>query len=192
MHRLIAVLMLMTLATTACSGIPQQVEVRSDEMAVVIDTQTGDLGAPLLPGTHTINAMTQEVVFYPTFAQNYTFSGLNSETQPMLGAPPLQATAGDGTQLEVDISIVFRLRPDAINAIHATYTAQGEDVRSDYVNPTTQNVVQQVFSGYMAADIIDTRQREVAALMEVDLRRLFENAGLTLDRITLHAVRRAQ
>ena len=193
MHRLAFYMILSAVVAfgAACTGIPQQVEIRSDEVAVVEDTESGDiLASPLLPGTHTISALTQAVTYYPTFAQNYTFSPVNRDTMPELGAAPLQVTAGDGTALALDLSVVFRFDEQSIVEMHRMYAAQGEDVRASFVNPTTQQVVQQVLSGYNAADIVDGRRREVTALIEVDLRRMFEQAGLILDRVTLSDVRR--
>jgi len=189
---MLALLFGAALTVAACSGIPQQVEVRTDEVAVVENTETGEIvAAPLLPGTHTVRATLQRVTYYPTFAQNYTFSELNRDTMPELGAAPLQVSAGDGTELSIDLSVVFSFDAQAIVAVHRAYTMQGDDVRVAFVKPTVRDVVQQIVSGYNAADIMDGRRREVAALIEVDLRRLFEAAGLTLERVTLQGVRRA-
>jgi regulator of protease activity HflC (stomatin/prohibitin superfamily) len=182
----------MGLLLAACSAVEtsQQILVQADEIAVVIDTATGDLKEPLQPGTHTINTLDERVVFYPTFVQLYAFAGnVETNTDFSTSAPVITATTSDNIPVTLSLGVAFRVNPTSVNSIHAAWAGTQGDYRAGYIRVVTRLITQTVVSAYSAADLLALPHEDLAARITTPLSREFETNGFSLERVDIYEVR---
>jgi regulator of protease activity HflC (stomatin/prohibitin superfamily) len=176
----------------ACSAVEtsQQIIVQADEIAVVIDSATGDLKEPLQPGTHTINTLDERVVFYPTFVQLYAFTGsADANADFATSAPAITATTSDNLPVTLSLGVAFRVNPASVNSIHAEWAGTPGDYRAGYVRVVTRLITQTVVSAYSAAELQALPRADLAARITTPLGREFEMNGFVLERVDIYDVR---
>jgi regulator of protease activity HflC (stomatin/prohibitin superfamily) len=161
----------------------QQVIIRPDEIGVVLNTETEQLETPLPPGTHTIDPLRQQVTFYPTFVQNYLFSGRDDRGDPATAAPAITATTGDGRPVSVSLSVVFRINPAEVNRIHSAWFGTPGDYRAGYIRPTTRLLTRTLISTYTLAEVTAISPLQLAQQMTEPLRQELADNGFILERV---------
>lgn len=177
------ILMGIVLAGCGLVNAEQEVLVRENEVAVVYNTETQQLEAPLLPGVYTIDPLTQRVTFYPTFVQNYTFAGNDETMDTATGSPAIVAQTADGAVVSISVSVIFRINPEKVNRIHQDWFGTPGDYRAGYVRPTTRLLVRTIVSTYTLAGLTALSPGELAVRITTPLRPELEDSGFFLERI---------
>lgn len=178
-------LILLVMVLSACDIIDtqQQVIVQNNEVGVLMDTETGELGAPLPPGTYTIDPLHQKVTFYPTFTQNYMFSSSNTGMETVTASPAVDAQTLDGKAVKINLSVVFRIDPTAVNQIHSAWNGAAGDYRAGYIRPTTRLLVRTIVSTFDWPTLTAMLPGDLASRIETPLREELADNGFILERV---------
>jgi regulator of protease activity HflC (stomatin/prohibitin superfamily) len=142
---------------TMDSGI---VEVKANEVGVVFNSLSGDLAdEPLGPGMHIIIPGVQEVSIYSVAQQEYTMSGVANEGA-MQGDDAVTARTSDGQQINLDITVIYRVNPANANTLHLKWQHRYQD---GVVRPVVRNLTYGAVSQFSAQQIYGAQNISGAA-----------------------------
>lgn len=137
--------------------------VEPTEVAVVVNTLSGDVGTPLGGGTHVVLPIVQRVAAqYPVTQQEYTMSATANEGA-VNGDDSVEARTKDGQTVNFDITIIYRISPDTSGAL---YTRWNQNYLNGFIRPTTRAIVRDTVSKYTAEQIYG----EARTQMQIDIK----------------------
>jgi regulator of protease activity HflC (stomatin/prohibitin superfamily) len=136
--------------------------VEPQQVAVVFNTLTGELGEPRRPGTHIVVPVLQSATIYPIEQQQYTMSGIPAEGQ-VAGNDAVRGRTLDGQEVFLDISILFGINPTDANTVHIRWQNRYEN---DFVRPTVRGLSREVISRFRAEDIFGEQRTAVEDSLE--------------------------
>ncbi|MEZ4669594.1 MAG: prohibitin family protein [Anaerolineae bacterium] len=124
--------------------------VEPTQVAVVVNTLTGDVGEPLRGGTHIVLPIIQRVaVTYPLTQQEYTMSARGTEGAQS-GDDSVEARSKDGQTVKLDVTLLFRVAPDKAGDLYLSWNT---NYLSGFVRPTSRAIVRETVSKYTAEEI---------------------------------------
>ena len=152
--------------------------VEAQERAVVVSVLSGGglRDVPLEPGLNFIVPFAESVVRYPISEQNYTMSGTAQEGQ-VVGDDAIAARTADGQNVFIDASVIFRVDPNAVIALHVKWQGRYVD---GIVRPKARGIIRDVASQFGVEEVYSLRRDELASLVEEQLRIAFAPEGLQL------------
>jgi regulator of protease activity HflC (stomatin/prohibitin superfamily) len=153
--------------------------VEPTQVAVVINTLSGNIETPRQGGTHVIVPVVQRVaVTYPITQQEYTMSGSMGEGARSNENDAVEARTSDGQTVMLDITVIFRIVPGTAGEL---YRAWNENYLVGFVRPTTRALVREVVSKYTAEQIYGEARAQLGDDIrdEVAVRFAEENLQLT-------------
>ena len=151
------------------------IEVRANETGVVFNTIDGELAEnPLGPGLHIIIPGVQEVTIYSIAQQEYTMSGATNEGA-VRGDDAVEGLTKDGQQVQLDITIIYRISPSKANEIHVKWENRYEN---GLVRPTVRSVVREVVGQFNVQEIYGEQRSELGIEIEEQSRILLGRDGL--------------
>lgn len=137
--------------------------VEPTEVAVVVNTLSGDVGTPLTGGTHVVLPIVQRVAAqYPVTQQEYTMSATANEGA-QAGDDSVEARTKDGQTVNFDITIIYRIAPDTSGDL---YKRWNQNYLNGFIRPTTRAIVRDTVSKYTAEQIYG----EARTQMAIDIR----------------------
>ena len=150
--------------------------VEPQEVAVVFQTVSGDLGPPRRAGTHIIIPILQDATIYPITSQEYTMSGTGGEGR-VSGDDAVVGRTNDGQEIRVDVTVIYRVNPDQVNLVHERWQNRYE---SDFIRPTARGRTQAVIANYEAAAIYGDGRVAMENQVQTEITALMAEQGLEL------------
>jgi regulator of protease activity HflC (stomatin/prohibitin superfamily) len=153
--------------------------VEPTQVAVVINTLSGNVEAPRQGGTHVVVPVVQRVaITYPITQQEYTMSGTLGEGARANENDAVEARTSDGQTVRMDITVIFRIVPGTAGDLYRDWN---ENYLAGFVRPTTRSLVREVVSKYSAEQIYGEARAQLGDDIrdEVATRFAEENLELT-------------
>jgi len=158
--------------------------VAPQEIAVVFQTVSGELGTPRGPGTHVVIPILQDATIYPIERDEYTMSGIPQEGQ-MERDDSVRGRTSDGQEVFLDITVIYRVDPSQVNRIHQNWQRRYED---DFVRPTARSVPRAVVANFTAERIYGEERDDLEQQMQTELAELLDREGLELIELLLRDI----
>lgn len=150
--------------------------VQPTEVAVIVNTLTGNLEEPRRPGTSVVIPVVQSYTIYPISQQQYTMAGSTEEGQ-VRGNDAVAARTRDGQEVQLDITVLYGIDPTKVNTVHVRWQAAYQD---NFVRPTVRGIVREVVSGYRAEAIYGEGRGQMETEMQQRVAERFAEEGLIL------------
>jgi regulator of protease activity HflC (stomatin/prohibitin superfamily) len=124
--------------------------VEPTEVAVVVNTLTGEVLEPKRGGTHIIVPFMQRVtVTYPITQLDYTMAATSSEGA-VAGDAAIEGLTKDGQKISLDVTVLYRIPPNTAGLL---YQDLNENYIDSFVRPVTRAVVREATAKYTAEEI---------------------------------------
>lgn len=159
--------------------------VEAQTRGVVISiTSAGGLRGVLDAGLHWILPFAERVEYYPISNQTYTMSIAPSEGA-ISGDDSVEARTADGQQVKIDASVIFRIDPDQVTAVHIKWQNNYVD---NFVRPETRGVIRDVVAQFGVEEVYSTQRDALVVEVSNRLTASFTTQGLQLDQFILRNV----
>lgn len=153
--------------------------------AVVVNVLSGNLEDPArAPGTSIIIPGVQEAVIYPTDQQEYTMSGL-AEEGDRGGNDAVAALTVDGQEVQIDITIFYRVDRDDVNQVHLNWQDRYE---ADFIRPTVRAITRDVVSQFEAEAIYGADRESLGGRIEELVATDMQEQGITLTSLLIRQI----
>ena len=147
------------------------------QVAIVVNTLSGNLEAPLNSGTHIVVPIIQQVaVDYPITQQEYTMSAKGAEGA-ISGDDSVEARTKDGQTVKFDITVLFRIVPADAGKL---YLSWNNNYLSGFVRPTARALVRETVSKYTAEQIYGEARVQLGADIKTAISERFTRENLEL------------
>jgi prohibitin 1 len=114
------------------------------QVAVVVNSLTGQVEEPKRAGLHIVVPITQRVAITEyTMSNTYDAGGRVSDV-------PVEARTSDGQTVLIDVTVIFRIAPDQADDL---YLSWNENYLDGFVRPTSRSIIREVVSAYSAEQI---------------------------------------
>ncbi len=163
--------------------------VDTTQRAVIFNVLTGELEQPRGPGISIVIPGVQQPFIYPISQQTLTFS-TREGVASTLSDSAIQARSVDGQQVEVDLTIIFRLDAtgDRINQIHRDWSAQPGGYIEGLIRPAVRSIVRDVVARLEAESIYgigrEGMQQDISERLTTSLGR----AGINVSEVLVRNV----
>jgi regulator of protease activity HflC (stomatin/prohibitin superfamily) len=158
--------------------------VEPQQVAVVFETVSGDLGTPRLAGTHVIIPLLQDATLYDIDQKEYTMSGVSAEGRNA-GDDAVRARTSDGQEVRLDITVIYRINPDEVNSIHTRWQNRFE---GEFIRPSTVSTVQTVLSQFDAQQVYGEERADIEQQIQERVSVLMISQGLELQDLLIRDV----
>lgn len=152
--------------------------VEPNEVGVVFrQTASGDaaLLEPLQTGLSWVLPFVDQVIIYDVGQQSVTMA---SEEENIASAQaPVRAISADGQVINLDVTVIYRIDPARVNAIHRNWRGGFED---GYVVPQARSQVRNAVSEYGAEEIYSGGRAQLEAQAAEETRIALAEEGLLL------------
>lgn len=152
------------------------VTINDNEVGVVFNVLSGELGEPLEPGTYVINPLMQEVSVYFTGQQDYTMRS-NPATDPQPHGDAISTVSLDGEEIWIDVTLLYAIDPASIEAIHLNW---GQNYAEDFVRPTIRSILRETVAAYTAEQLYGSYRATLEADAQQRIAESMEPQGLLL------------
>ena len=144
----------------------------------------GDVSQTVLPnGLHFVIPIVN-VVKMNVRTQAYTMSKSYSEGQKK-GDDAIRALSKDGLQIDLDVTIWYRLIPSMAATVYQTI---GPNYVTKIVRPAIRTSIRDVIVKYSVVDIYSAKRSEVTTQIKKELDNAFEKRGVVCERVLLRNV----
>lgn len=154
--------------------------VQREQVAVVFNTLTGELGEPRQPGTHIIIPVLQQAEIYSVAFNTYTQGERESD-----GQGPIAARTSDGQEVLIEVSVVYRVNPDQVNIVRDRWQQR---YVQELILPVLRGFVRDVVSGYRAEGVYSTDREIIQRRIEELMRARLAREGLELSDVIIRDV----
>lgn len=145
------------------------VTINDNEVGVVFNLLSGELGEPLGPGTYVINPLTQEVSVYFTGQQEYTMMSTVSDGQP--DGDAISARTSDGQMIYVSVTLLYSIDPAEVNNLYGNLQFRYDE---NFIRPTVRGLIRETVAEYTAEQLYGSYR----ATLEADAQeRIAESMG---------------
>ena len=159
--------------------LPQQTAV------IVSVVSAGGVGPePMRAGLHWIFPFLESEVYYPIYWQTYTMSGKPTEGA-QLGDDSIRARTSDGQEVRLDCSLIFRIDPDQVVAVHIDW--QNRYIE-DLIRPVVRSLVRTQVSQFTVREVNSSARRNLEVTLDRILREGFGAKGFILDQFLLRDI----
>lgn len=151
-----------------------------NEGTVGVEKERGAVtGEILKPDWHVINPISQSIVTIDTRPQVHTMSGDNS----------ISLLTGDGQEVQVDMTVRYRVEPENADTFHSEYNNHGQAVERVIV-PTVRSNARHEASSLRANEIITRNGRTTLEdTVEQSLNENVEGTGISIEAVQVRGVR---
>jgi prohibitin 2 len=151
--------------------------VEPTQVAVVINTFSGQVEEPRGGGLHIVAPVVQRVaVYYPITQQEYTMSAQANEGSRQ-GDDAVVARTNDGQNVNLDITILYRIPAATANALYLDWN---ENYLDGFVRPQARSIVREVVSSYSAEQIYGEAREQLGNDIQTALAERFATENLEL------------
>ena len=149
----------------------------------VISTFGTVADAPLQPGFHLKNPLSQ-IILMNTRTESYTMSSSYGEGE-VKGDDSISALAADGGAVNFDVTVLYRLKPEAAPAV---YRDLGLTYEQNVIRPEIRSTIRAVASQYPVTEIYSSKREQVQADILDQLKTAIAPRGLEVDDVLLRQV----
>jgi len=145
---------------------------------------------PLKPGFHLYIPTIQNIIVVDTKVRLINYKSVEGMTGFDSGIkinPAINILDARGLPVSIELTVQYKLRPDAAPATIATWGLSWED---KIVNPVVRDIVRNVVGGYKAEDL-PTKRTEIATLIENGIRDNIEklaNKPVSIESVQLREI----
>jgi regulator of protease activity HflC (stomatin/prohibitin superfamily) len=139
---------------------------------------------PMRAGLHWIFPFLESEVYYPIYWQTYTMSGKPTEGA-QLGDDSIRARTSDGQEVRLDCSLIFRIDPDQVVAVHIDW--QNRYIE-DLIRPVVRSLVRTQVSQFTVREVNSSARRNLEVTLDRILREGFGAKGFILDQFLLRDI----
>jgi regulator of protease activity HflC (stomatin/prohibitin superfamily) len=128
------------------------------QVAIVVDSFSGQVEPPVPGGLHVIVPLVQRVaLFYPITQLEYTMAAASTEGA-RTGDDSVSALTKDGQTVNFDITILYRVLPDQADQL---YRELKDGYVDSFVRPVSRSIIREVASKYTAEEIYSTARSQI-------------------------------
>jgi len=152
--------------------------VEPTQVAVVVNSLSGQVDEPKRAGLHIVVPVAQRVaIYYPITQQEYTMSASSSEGARQ-GDDAVVARTSDGQTVNLDVTLLYRIPPESANSLYLDWN---ENYLDGFIRPTARSIVREVVSAFSAEQIYGEARAQLADDIDTALAESFtaENLELT-------------
>ncbi|MEQ8672508.1 MAG: prohibitin family protein [Aggregatilineales bacterium] len=151
------------------------VVINYNEVGVVFNMLSGELGDPLGPGTYVINPFTQEVTVYFIGQQEYTMRHTEGDPQPH--GDSISTRSSDGQEIYVDVSVLYSIDPANVNIVHERLQNRYAE---NFIRPTLRGVMRETVATFTAEQLYGEARATLEADAQERVAELMEEQGFIL------------
>lgn len=137
----------------------------------------------LTEGLNFINPLI-DVERFDIRTQNYTMSGMHDEGEKM-GDDAIRVLSADGLEVQIDLTILFRLMPDKAPDVLRNV---GRDYRDVVVRPITRTKIRDYAAYYDAVALYSTKRDEFQQRLATAIEKEFKDRGLVLEQVLIRNI----
>ncbi|MDX2133738.1 MAG: prohibitin family protein [Saprospiraceae bacterium] len=137
----------------------------------------------LTEGLNVVNPL-MDVERFDVRTQNYTMSGLHDEGEKM-GDDAIRVLSADGLEVELDLTVLFRLVPEKAPEILRNL---GRGYRDVIVRPMTRTKIRDFAAYYDAVSLYSTKRDEFQQRLFTAIEKEFLARGLVLEQVLIRNI----
>lgn len=141
--------------------------------------QTGVLSE----GLNVVNPLV-DVITFDIRTQNYTMSGVRDEGEKM-GDDAIHVLSSDGLEVEIDLTVLFRLISDKAPEVLRTI---GKDYRDVIVRPLVRTKIRDFAAYYDAVSLYSTKRDEFQQRLSTAIEKEFKDRGLVMEQVLIRNI----
>ncbi|MDF7813515.1 prohibitin family protein [Hymenobacter sp. YC55] len=162
-------------------------------LSAVVQIEPGEVGVQTLfgsiqpriltSGLNVVNPLVN-VTEFDTRTQNYTMSAQHDEGQ-QAGDDAIRVLSADGLEVVIDLTVLYRVRPDKAPQILSTI---GEQYQDAIVRPITRTRIRDNAVYYDAVALYSTRRDEFQTRIFSSIEKDFKQRGLELEQLLIRNI----
>ncbi|MBK6933489.1 MAG: prohibitin family protein [Saprospirales bacterium] len=137
----------------------------------------------LTEGLNVVNPLV-EVIHFDIRTQNYTMSGIHDEGEKM-GDDAIRVLSADGLEVEIDITVLFRVMPDKAPEILRNI---GKGYRDVIVRPLVRTKIRDFSAYYDAVALYSTKRDEFQQRLFAAIEKEFKDRGLVMEQVLVRNI----
>jgi len=137
----------------------------------------------LTEGLNVVNPMV-DVITFDIRTQNYTMSGIRDEGEKM-SDDAIHVLSSDGLEVEVDLTVLFRVVSDKAPEILRTI---GQDYRDVIVRPLVRTKIRDFAAYYDAVSLYSTKRDEFQQRLAAAIEKEFKERGLVMEQVLIRNI----
>lgn len=137
----------------------------------------------LTEGLNVVNPLV-DVITFDIRTQNYTMSGIRDEGEKM-GDDAIHVLSSDGLEVEIDLTVLFRVIPDKAPEILRTI---GQDYRDVIVRPLVRTKIRDFAAYYDAVSLYSTKRDEFQQRLSTAIEKEFKERGLVMEQVLIRNI----
>jgi len=135
-------------------------------------------------GLHLIIPIVEREYLYPIYWQTYTMSNLTDEAMADF-ADDIRARTSDGQEVELSISVIYRIDPEQAVSIHIDWQ---DRYTQDFVRPVVRGHVRTEASQFTVQEVNSQARKDLELAVARDLDEEFSAKGIILDQFLVRDV----
>jgi len=151
----------------------------SAALVFVPPTQVGVIVSYISPG-----GVRPQPMRYPIYWQTYTMSNLDDEAMAEF-PDDIRARTSDGQQVELSISVIYRIDPEQAVSIHIDWQ---DRYTQDFVRPVVRGMVRTESSQFTVQEVNSQARKDLELAVARDLAEEFSAKGIILDQFLVRDV----
>lgn len=129
---------------------------------------------------------TERLITYPSSLLTSSFVRAQREGDRPDADDSVTAATASGTSLSLDISVSWRVQPDAIQLVFANFGEQSTaDIAKNYLRPLTYAAANLVTGSLTVDDILVQKRGELSGLIRDQLVSMVQPLGITVDDVNV-------
>jgi regulator of protease activity HflC (stomatin/prohibitin superfamily) len=132
---------------------------------------------PLPPGRSFVWPFAEHAVLYPIDKKTYSTSSTQDSCCDPIEIKAAEFLSSDGIVLFVDFRVDYALNPDEVVKVHLAWN---DRFQSDFVQPISKTITQEIGSRYTSEEIALTRRGEIGQEIRSRLADIFSENGFIL------------
>jgi regulator of protease activity HflC (stomatin/prohibitin superfamily) len=137
----------------------------------------------LSSGLHIINPLAS-VTLLSVRTEEYTMSSVVGEGQRQQ-ADPITALTSEGLNLNLDITVFFRLKEDEASSV---YENLGTGYEEKIIRPEIRSAIREVIAEYTARDVYSEQRGLISSQIQERLQSTIEPRGIAIEQVLLRDV----
>lgn len=137
----------------------------------------------LTEGLNVVNPLV-DVVHFDVRTQNYTMSGVRDEGEKM-GDDAIHVLSADGLEVEIDLTVLFRVMSDKAPGILQTI---GRGYRDVIVRPLVRTKIRDFAAYYDAVALYSSKRDEFQQRLSEAIEKEFKDRGLVLEQVLIRNI----
>lgn len=151
---------------------------------VVYNLMTRSFRQPLEPGYGLVLPIINERVMYDVRSQVYTMSGIAAEGN-VPRADAIKVLSEDGLEMNLDITIQYRLDGEKVNELHSEI---GPEYVDKIIRPSVREAIRIEFAKHEATEAFSTKREEIEGNLEREMTTALEKYYIQLQEVQIRNI----